>query len=280
MVLSRVRRTGGTAVVVAWTALGHAAVAGLLLAPGGPLLAVPAAAAGGGVVLVGMVALVGLGGGRALVLPPVLVGAVLLASGTVVRLAGTDPAVVLTVVLALVVAGGSLLPSLALGAAGTGGEQEVDPGVIDPAGVRADARLGHELLVALSATVGLLLVLVSPLAVGLGAAGALVAVTCCLVVMLRTRHHRVGSEVLAGLVSGIAGLASVALSSLWLHPDWRPVAAVVLPVTGAVLLALTLWPLPPSIRRDRLGDLAETAGLVCLPPLLLLATGVLTAVRG
>ena len=46
--------------------------------------------------------------------------------------------------------------------------------------------------------------------------------------MLRTRQYRVGSEVLVGLVSGIVGLASVAISVLWLHPEWRPTAAVVL----------------------------------------------------
>ena len=49
-----------------------------------------------------------------------------------------------------------------------------------------------------------------------------------LVVMLRTRQYRTGTEVLVGLVSGILGLVSVAVSMLWLHPDWRPTAAVVL----------------------------------------------------
>ena len=42
-------------------------------------------------------------------------------------------------------------------------------GPIDPARVGADARIAHEILVAVSATVGLLLVLIAPLAVSLGA---------------------------------------------------------------------------------------------------------------
>jgi hypothetical protein len=67
---------------------------------------------------------------------------------------------------------------------------------------------------------------------------------------------------------------------LWLHPDWRPVAAVALAVTGAVLLAATLLPAPPSVRRGRLGDIAETIALLSLLPLLVVATGLLDSVQG
>jgi hypothetical protein len=128
--------------------------------------------------------------------------------------------------------------------------------------------------------VGLLLVLTAPLAVSLGVAGTLLAIVAALVVMLRTRQYRTGSEVLVGLVSGIAGLASVAVSMLWLHPGWRPTAAVVLAVTGAVLLAVTLLPSTPSVRRGRFGDLAESVCLLALLPLLVVATGVFAAIRG
>ena len=81
-----------------------------------------------------------------------------------------------------------------------------EPRAVDPARVGADARIAHEILVAVTATVGLLLVLVAPLAVSLGVTGAVLAVLCCLVVMLRTRQYRTGTEVLVGLVSGILGL--------------------------------------------------------------------------
>ena len=286
VVLSRAQDEPEAAIAVAWMGAGYAAVAGVLLAPDGPLFGAPVAAAGGGAVLAGLVALVGLGEGRTLVLPPVVVGAVFLATGLVMQAAPFDPAVVLMISLVLVVVAGSVFPWLALGATGTSVDQlytvadiTADPDEIDPDAVGADARLAHEILVAVSATVGLLLVLIAPLAVGLGVAGALVAVTCAVVVMLRTRQYRVGSEVLTGLVSGIAGLASVALSALWLHPEWRPATAVVLAAAGAVLLALTLLPATPSVRRGRLGDVAETTGLVLLPPLLLVATGVFAAIR-
>ncbi len=287
IVLSRAQGEPEAAVAVAWMGCTYAAVAGVMLAPDGQLFGMPVAAAGGGALLAGLVSLVGLGEGRTLVIPPVVVGAIFLATGLVMEAAAFDAGVVLTTALVLMVIVGSVFPWLALGATGTSVDQlftvtdiTADPDEVDAHEVGADARIAHEILVAVSATVGLLLVLIAPLAVDLGLFGMLVAVMCSLVVMLRTRQYRVGSEVLVGLVSGIVGLASVAISVLWLHPEWRPAAAVALAAAGAVLLALTLLPSTPSVRRGRLGDVAETVALVSLPPLLILATGVFAAIRG
>jgi hypothetical protein len=83
-----------------------------------------------------------------------------------------------------------------------------------------------------------------------------------------------------GLVSGIVGLVSVAVSMLWLHPEWRPTAAVVLAAAGAVLLAVTLLPATPSVRRGRLGDVAESVALLSLLPLLVIAVGLFSSIRG
>jgi hypothetical protein len=265
----------------------YAAVAGFMLAPDGPVFGLPVAYAGAGAALAGLVCLVGLGVGRTLMIPPVVVGAIFLATGLVMRAAPFDPAVVLTIALTVVVMLGSIFPWLALGATGTTVDQlyttqdiTADPEDVDPARVEADALVAHQILVAVSATVGLLLVLIAPLAVSMGLAGTLLAVVCCLVVMLRTRQYRTGSEVLVGLVSGIAGLLSVAVALLWLHPEWRPMAALTLAATGAVLLAATLVPSTPSVRRGRFGDLAETVALLALLPLLVVATGVFAAIRG
>ena len=286
-VLSRVQREPETGVAVAWMGAVYAAVAGLMVVTDGRFFGLPVACAGAGALLAGLVALVGLGEGRTLVIPPVVVGAIFLATGLVMNAAAFDPAVVLTTALVLVVLAGSVFPWLALGATGTTVDQlysvadiTADPAEIDPTRVGSDARVAHEILVAVSATVGLLLVLIAPLAVSLGLSGTLLAVLACLVVMLRTRQYRTGSEVLVGLVSGILGLASVAVAMLWLHPDWRPTAAVVLAATGAVLLAVTLLPSTPSVRRGRFGDVAETAALVALLPLLVLAVGIYAAIRG
>jgi hypothetical protein len=265
----------------------YAAVAGLMLVTDEPFFGAPVASAGAGALLAGLLALVGLGRGRTLVIPPVVVGAIFLATGLMMRSAGGDPALVLTTSLVLVVLAGSVFPWLALGATGTTVEQlystadiTADPTDIDPRRVGTDARMAHEILLSISATVGLLLVLIAPLAVYLGLSGTLLALVACLVVMLRTRQYRTGSEVLVGLVSGILGLASVAVSLLWMHPDWRPAASVALAATGAVLLAVTLLPSTPSVRRGRFGDIAETVSLLALLPLLVVATGVFAAVRG
>lgn len=304
VVLSRTQAEPEAAVAVAWASTAYAAVAGLLLAldpgysglsgllgvPGGPgvLAGAPVAAAGLGAVLAGLVALLGLGEGRALVLPPVVVGAAFGVVGLVLQVAaGADVGVLLSTVLVLVVLMGSLFPWLALGMTGARVEQvystadiTADPGEIDPEQVGREARLAHEILLAITATVGLLLVLVAPVAVALGLAGTLLALVCCGVVMLRTRQYRTGSEVLVGLVSGIAGLASIAVALLWLQPQWRPTTALVLAVAGAVLLAVTLLPGEASVRRGRLGDVAESVCLLALVPLALVATGVFSAIAG
>lgn len=287
VVLSRSQGEHETGVAVGWMGAGYAAVAGLLAGSGEPLLGLPVALAGLGALVAGLACLVGLLEGRPLAIPPVVVGAIALATGLVMRVASFDPAVVLTTALVVLVIAGSVFPWLALSTTGTTPEQiysdadiTADPDDIDPHEVGADARLAHEILVAVSATVGLLLVLVAPLAVGLGVYGAVLAVLCCAVVMLRTRQYRTGTQVLVGLVSGIAGLAVVAVSALLLHPAWQPVLAVVLATAGALLIAATLVPDTPSVRRGRAGDVLETLALLSLLPLLVLATGLFDSVLG
>jgi hypothetical protein len=99
--------------------------------------------------------------------------------------------------------------------------------------------------------------------------------------MLRTRRHQAASQVKVGLVSGITGLLSVATTTLWLHSSWRPAAASLLATAGVVaLLGATLLPSTPSVRRDRLCDLLESAALLTTPPLLMVATGIVAAIRG
>lgn len=287
VVLSRVYAESEAAVALTWMAAAYAAVAGLVLAGGDTLFGLPAAYAGGGVLLAGLLALVGLGEGRALAIPAVVIGAVFLTAGVVIEGAALSADVVLATTLALVVAAGSAFPWLALGATGTRVDQIYasadivnDPSPIEPERVAGDARIAHDLLRGVSATVGLLLVLVTPLVVGLGASGVLLALLCCAVVILRTRQYRTRSAVLVGLTSGVAGLLTLAVSVLWLHPDWRPWAAVALAAAGGLLLALTVVPVPASVRWGRLGDVTEVVALLALLPTLLVAAGVVAAVRG
>jgi type VII secretion integral membrane protein EccD len=91
IVLARSQQEPEAGVAVSLIAVLYAAVAGLLLAPGElsgwswPLAAaffgLPLACAGGAMLLTGVVAVVGLRDGRALVIPGVVVGAVLAACG-------------------------------------------------------------------------------------------------------------------------------------------------------------------------------------------------------
>ncbi|WP_300461224.1 type VII secretion integral membrane protein EccD [uncultured Nocardioides sp.] len=286
VVLSRIQGEPEAAVAVSWTASLYAVVAGLLLAADGGF-GPSAVGAGLGAVLVGALSLLAVGEGRALTLPPAAVGAVFLVTGLVLADTDLDPAVVLVALLVLLVLLGSVFPWWALSLTGRGVEQAyslddltADPDEIDAAAVGADARLAHEALLAIGATVGLLLVTVSPLAVGRGLSGSLLALVCAAVLMLRTRQYRTGTEVLVGLLSGVLGLVSTAAAVLVLHPDWRPTTAVVLAATGGVLLALTLVPAPPSVRRGRLGDVAETVALLALLPLAVVACGLFAAIVG
>ena len=287
IVVSRAQRETDAAVVMAWLGTSYATVTGFTLAPERTLVGLSMAYAGAAATVASVACLVGLGRGRTLLIPPVVGGAICLASGLVVRGSAVDLAVVLTTVLTVVVMVGSALPWLALGATGTTVDQlssiqdiTAHTGEVDPDRVSADARVAHQILVAMTATVGMLLVLVGPFAVSLGLAGTLLAVGCCLVVMLRTRRHRFGSEMLVGLASGITGLLSMAISLLWLHPGWHPMAAVTLAATGGVGLAVTLLWSTRSARWGRAGDLAESATMLALLPLLVVATGTYAAVRG
>jgi type VII secretion integral membrane protein EccD len=297
VVLARAQDEPQAAVTVALLACAYAAVAGLVLAPDDlgswewplpdGLLGLPLVSAGIAVLATGVVAAVGLDEGRVLIIPAVVLGALLAGAGTVISLLDADPAVVMTVVLTVVVILGNVFPWLALGATTTKVEQiytladvTADPDEIDRDRVASDARVAHEILLAVAATVGALLVLVAPLAVGLGVSGTLLVIMSSLAVMLRTRQYRTGSEVLAGLVSGIAGLVAVAVSVLFLHPDWRAGSAIVLAVVGAVLLVMTLAPPSASVRRGRIGDVVESVALLSLLPLLVLAVGLFDAIRG
>src|SRR3954453_23776657 len=158
IVLSRAQHEAEAAVAVAWMGCVYAALAGLMLVlrQDGDFFGYPVACAGAGALVAGLVCVVGLGEGRTLLLPPVVVGAIFLASGLLTRAGSFDPAVVLTTALAFVVLAGSVFPWLAVGVAGTKNRPLVapaditaDPDDIDPLRVRADARIAHQILVAI-----------------------------------------------------------------------------------------------------------------------------------
>ena len=295
LTVSRVQGDVAAALPLAMLGIGCAAAAALMLARGASFPGAPFAGGGAGALVAGSLAALGLGRCRTLFLPPMVVGGVFLGTGLLAR--SFSAAAGLTTVLAVVVMAGSAVPWLSLAATRTGvdhllsaGEVTPDPdrfdadridrGALDPERIARDARAAHEILIALSATVGVLLVVVAPLAVSLGPAGTLVSVLGCAVVMLRTRQLHSAAQVLTGLVSGLLGLMATTLSVLWMHPTWRPGATAALLAAGAALLARSRLPAGMVLPRGRLGDLAESAALIALPSALVAAIGVLSPFRG
>jgi type VII secretion integral membrane protein EccD len=280
IVMSRREGDAGAALVVALIGAGFAAAAGMVVAGDEEFFGRRLAAGGSATMAAGLLAVLGLREGKALAIAPVVVGAACSATGWATDRLGWDPALLPTSAVTCLVLAGGAFPWLALGITRTDDDPlltladvTADPGEIDLAQVRADARLAHEILIGVSATVGVLMALVAPLTVSLGLAGTLLAVLSCLVVMLRTRRHHSAAEVLVGLASGVTVLGVVAASVLWLHPAWRPVVGMALTGAGAVLLASRLLPRPRSVRRSRWGDLVENVAMLSLLPTLVLATG-------
>src|SRR3546814_18003592 len=105
--------------------------------------------------------------------------------------------------------------------------------------------VGHEILMAVTATVGVLLVLTAPMAVSLGLSGALTAIAARLVVMLRTRHYRSGPEVLAALTPGVLGLPPTPAAPPPLHPAWPASIPDVLAAPSDLVLTPSLVPSTP-----------------------------------
>ena len=279
--VSRARRESGAAVALGALGATYAAVAGLVLSTGSVGSAV--AAGGGAALLAGLVCLVGLRVGRASALPAVVVGAILLVTGLAGRLADLDPAVLLSAGLVAVVLASTAFPGVTLALTGTAARHLDEDGdaPVDRARLADDARLAQEILVGLSASVGVLLVLVAPLAVSLGPAGAALAGLCCVGVMVRARRYRSGAQVLAGLAAGAAGLAATVLTALWLQPGWRPGLSLALCTIGTLVLGVAvLRPVPGTAPRLAwLAGLLEAAVLLALLPVLVVAGGVFTALR-
>jgi type VII secretion integral membrane protein EccD len=249
-----------------------------------PLSGDALALAGGGVLVAGLIALLGMSGERLLMVPAVVTGSLCAATGLLMRATTLDPALPLTTVLTLVVLATSGFPALVLSTSGTGRHalsptpsSPTDAGGVDMARLAADCRLAREILLAISATAGVLLVGLAPFAVSLGMVGAAVPVLGCAVVMLRTRRYRSELDVLVGLVSGVLGLLSTATSVLVLDAHWRMPTAVVVAAAGVVMLGRTLLqnlrPSPVDPRPGRVGDWVESASVVALIPVLVVAAG-------
>ncbi|HEX3929648.1 MAG TPA: EsaB/YukD family protein [Nocardioides sp.] len=287
VVVSRCTRERHLTVAVSLVLTGcvYAAVAGGRLLVGTRFHPPVLCAAGLASAVVGLIAVLGLDRGRVLALPPVMVGTVLVATGMASRVLSLAPTVVLSMVLVLAVAAGDLVPAAVLACAGVGSEPLVggtgalDAGGVDLARLSCDLRLASDLLVSMSATLGALVVLAAPFAVARGAAGLLVAVLGCVVVMLRTRRHRSSAPVVVGLSTGSLGLLATLAAAWWLHPGWHGPLRATLVATGACALAVTALRPPGPAQRERMVGALESVVVVALAPALVVACGLFSMAR-
>jgi hypothetical protein len=273
VVLSRLRGRGTAAVLVAWLACAQAAGSGAVLASQGPA-STRIADAGAALVLVGAASSALLVVGRLLLLPPVVVGSVLLVAGLSARALPVRMGLVVTAALMVVTVVSEHLPAMALAAARgpTVGRHVDEP--VDLARVHAWARAADRVLLAGSASVATLLVVAAPFAVSVDLAGGLGSALCCVVVLLRARGQRDRVRAV-GRAGGLLGLLATAVSVLWLQPGWRTEAAATLYLAGAASLAHLLGPRPDPLLVERLCELTRSGALVALPSTLLVASGVL-----
>ena len=285
IVLSQLKDEDDAAVTLAWLGAAYAGAAGFTATPGTERLGLPMALAGAGVLVAGVVAALGLRRRRALLYPAVVVGLLVAIGAGIVEVSPYSAGQVGVVLLVVVVVLGTVVPRVALAttrssvpAAYTHDDLVADPDDISESAVRGDARTAHDVLMAVAASVGVMVALLAPLAVQRGVTGTLLGVSAAAVVMLRTRQFRVGVEVALGLGLGVAALGALAVSALVEHPAWRSGIGLTLAAVGSILLVVTLVPSPTSVRRGRLGDVAEMTALVAMVPLVVFAAGLVSAV--
>ena len=286
-VVARVRAEHEVAVLLAWGAVVFAGVAGFTMTSGAEVGGLPLDAAGAGAALVGIAAFSILPERRTLLIPAIVVAAIVAAAAGVVAATDLSASAVYTVALTAVVVLSGLIPVVALTASGSSAPQPEDPTslpdeptAVDLAAVRRGAQFSHDIMLAILVGVGLVATALAPLAVSRGLAGTLLAAAAGFVLLTRTRQHRAGAEVFAGLAAGLAVVVSTAVSVIVLHPDWRSVLAVVLAVIGAATMLTSVVPQPETVRRGRLLEIVEMIALLAMLPLTVFAIGLLGAVRG
>jgi hypothetical protein len=264
--LDRRRQEGLVALLAGWAGIAYAAAGGQLI--GGATLS--GAAAGIAGALLARV----LTDRWLLVVPAVVAGGVLSGLGALEAHTALDTGFLAAVALAAAVVVAPGLPRMALALA----ESDLTPGT-RPADIAATAAAGHDILRALQATAGLLVLVLIPAVVQTGWAGALLAATASLLPILRSRHHHSAAEVLLGLGFGVAGLAVAAGAVLLFWPTWAAHLGVAAALIGLLVPIHVLRGAAGSPRARLALDQAEATLLIALLPLLVVSAGVLDVVQ-
>jgi hypothetical protein len=200
--------------------------------------------------------------------------------GAAVSTLGLAVAPLLTCLLTAVLFTALALPTGALAVTRTGRHRAEQDAAspwrpVDLARIARDLELARELLVVGAATTGLLLVVLTPVAVSLRPFGFLVPGIGGLLLVLRSRHHRATVDVVCMGVSGLLGVVATAGESvLWPGSSWRLPGGVLVALGGALAVLASLREgTGGGVRRGRLCHALETVALGALVPALLLVVG-------
>ncbi|MEO7234213.1 MAG: type VII secretion integral membrane protein EccD [Lapillicoccus sp.] len=284
-VFARVRIDVAAASVVLVAAALFAVVAALSAVTGDPRK-LALVVAGGVLVVVGLVSMALLRQHSWAFLPEVVLGVAAAAAGGMALLTSIDPDRVVAVIVVVAVVLGSLIPWFALSSARTmvvpmQSETEIlgDPAPIDPGRVTRGVDLAHDLVLGMSLSVALVVIVGAPAVVQLGWAGLGIVWAAGVVQMMRTRQFLLARDVVVGLVGGAFGVVAGTVTALVQRPGWGVVIGPVIGVAAAAVLVSLAVPEKATVRKGRLLDVSEGLALFVLVPLLVIALGLIAAIR-
>ena len=280
-VLSHARRQPMSGAALALVACVYAAVAGFAVPADGSVWAEPLLFAGATTTLIGALGLAVVRDHRPAVAVGPTTGLVMAVAGALVAYAGLPVGGVAAFVLAVAVIAGNLIPWFSVSSSRltthpprTESEIFADAPAVDSRAVRRQVVAGHDLLLGLSVSAGLVSLLAAPFVAATGWVGTVLGAVGFSAVLLRTRHSRTRATVLVAMVVGILGLAVVGVSAALSHPDWRPLMGVALAAAAAVVVGLALVAPRARVRLGRVADAVDGVCLVAVLPLAALAAHV------
>lgn len=258
-----------------------AGLGGYLAVPAGPTAwGWPLAAAAGGAVVVGGIALALSPQRPEVNLVPIAWGAIVLIPAVVTGLSPDSALPAFALMVAVGGALGNLLPWLAFSSTrirviSPQSDQEVfaAPPPIEASQVKARAAAGARVLSALRMALGLAILLATPLVASKSVAGVALTAFVFLGMMFQSRQAYARVAVLIVMAIGAIGLAATCLTVAFTQPNLRPAVFVVVLVTTALLILLTLLNPGARLRLARVADTVEVLLLALILPLGAIAAG-------
>ena len=272
-ILSRMQQ-GAAGLVLALTSSVYGAVAGLLVARTDLVWGFPLAGAGVGALVFSLIGAAVLASRRDYATIPAIAGLVIAIAGAVTGALQGDPVVVFGLTLAITGTLSNGLPWLALSTSritvvSPHSDEEIffTPPPIDGAGVGIRYSIGHRVLIILRISLTIVALVCTPAIVGSGVPGALLCALAFVGLMSSARQAFARGEVLAIMGAGLTGLLLTGITTALAHPDWQPALVVILSLSAAIIVGLTLLGTRTSLRVGRIADAVDIFSLALLLPL-------------